>query len=92
MHLIEDWMWEIPATLFYPLYGLGFPKGTVIGENRYEYFLLAFTKSYVPALSYVFASEIMGTVILIGLAGFAISRVFFNGFGYRTLNHRWRER
>jgi hypothetical protein len=30
--------------------------------------------------------------ILVGLAGFAISRVFFNGFGYRTLNHRWRER
>jgi hypothetical protein len=69
MHLIEDKMWEMPATLFYPLYGFGFPKGTVIGENWYEYFLLAFTKSYVPALSYVFASEIMGTLILVCLAG-----------------------
>ena len=92
MHLIEDKMWEIPATLFYPLFGFGFPKGTVIGENWYEYFLLAFTKSYVPALSYVFVSEITGTLILVCLAGFAISRVFFNGFGYRTRNHRWRER
>jgi hypothetical protein len=69
MHLIEDRMWENAATFFYPLYGLGFPKGTVIGGNWYEYFLLAFTKSYVPALSYVFVSEIMGTVILVGLAG-----------------------
>lgn len=25
-------------------------------------------------------------------AVFSISRVFFNGFGYRTSNHRWRER
>jgi hypothetical protein len=67
-------------------------KGTVIGENWYDYFLLMYNRSYVPALSYVFASEIIGTVILVCLAGFAICRVFFNGFGYRTLNHRWRER
>ena len=85
-------MWEIPATLLYPLYGFGFPKGAVIGENWYDYFLLIFNKSYVPALSYVFVSEIIGVVILTGLSVFAICRVFFNGFGYRTLNHRWRER
>ncbi len=92
MHLLEDKMWEMSATLLYPLYGFGFPKGTVIGENWYDYFLLMYNRSYVPALSYVFASEIIGTVILVCLAGFAICRVFFNGFGYRTLNHRWRER
>jgi hypothetical protein len=92
MHLIEDRMWENAATFFYPLYGLRFPKGTVIGGNWYEYFLIVFTRSYVPSLSYVFASEIMGTLILVGLAGFAICRAFFNGFGYRTRNHRWRER
>ena len=68
MHLIEDRMWENSATFFYPLYGLGFPKGTVIGENWYDYFLLIFNRSYVPALSYVFVSEIMGVVILCGLS------------------------
>ena len=47
-------MWEMPATLLYPLYGFGFPKGTVMGENWYDYFLLVFNRSYAPALSYVF--------------------------------------
>jgi membrane-bound metal-dependent hydrolase YbcI (DUF457 family) len=68
MHLCEDRMWEMPATLLYPLYGFGFPKGIVIGENWYDYFLLVFNGSYVPALSYVFVSEIIGIVILTGLS------------------------
>ena len=72
LHLCEDRMWEMPATLLYPLYGFGFPKGIVIGENWYDYFLLVFNGSYVPALSYVFVSEIMGIVILGGLSGFTL--------------------
>ena len=72
LHLCEDRMWEMPATLLYPLYGFGFPKGTVMGENWYDYFLLIFNRSYVPALSYVFVSEIAGIVILGGLAGFTL--------------------
>ncbi|MCD6455425.1 MAG: metal-dependent hydrolase [Methanophagales archaeon] len=88
MHLCEDRMWEMPATLLYPLYGFDFPKGTVIGENWYDYFLLIFNGSYVPALSYVFVSEIMGIVILGGLSGFAICKAFFSRFDYLTPNHR----
>ena len=88
MHLCEDRMWEMPATLLYPLYGFGFPKGAVMGENWYDYFLIIFNGSYVPALSYVFVSEIMGIVILGGLSGFTIYRVFFSGSDYLTSNHR----
>ena len=68
LHLCEDRMWEMPATLLYPLYGFGFPKGIVIGENWYDYFLLVFNGSYQPSLSYVFVSEVMGIVILGGLS------------------------
>jgi hypothetical protein len=88
LHLCEDRMWEMPATLLYPLYGFGFPKGTVIGENWYDYFLLIFNGSYVPSLSYVFVTEIMGVAILVFISGFAICKVFFSGFDYRTSNHR----
>ncbi len=77
-----------PATLLYPLYGFEFPKGAVIGENRYDYFLLMFTGSYVPALSDVIVSEIIGVVILVFISGFAICKVFFSGFDYWTLIHR----
>jgi len=72
MHLCEDRMWEMPATLLYPLYGFAFPKGIVIGENGYDYFLLVFNGSYTPTLSYVFVSEIMGLVILGGLSVFTL--------------------
>lgn len=58
-------MWEMPATLLYPLYGFGFPTGAIMGENWYDYFLLIFTRSCMPSLSYVFVSEIIGVVILI---------------------------
>ena len=76
MHLCEDRMWEMPATLLYPLYGFGFPKGAVIGENWYDYFLIIFNGSYVPSLSYVFVSEIIGIVVLGGLSAFAICKHF----------------
>ena len=88
LHLCEDRMWEMPVTLLYPLYGFAFPKGAVIGENWYDYFLLIFIRSYVPSLSYVFVSEIVGIVILGGLSVFAICRVFFNRFDYLTSNHK----
>jgi len=80
LHLCEDRMWEMPATLLYPLYGFGFPKGIVIGENWYDYFLLVFNGSYTPALSYVFVSEIMGIVILGGLSGFTLFLFFTKHF------------
>ena len=80
LHLCEDRMWEMPATLLYPLYGFGFPKGTVMGENWYDYFLLVFNRSYAPALSYVFVSEMVGTVILGCLAGFTLFLFFTKHF------------
>jgi len=80
LHLCEDRMWEMPATLLYPLYGFGFPKGIVIGENWYDYFLLMFNGSYQPSLSYVFVSEIMGIVILTGLSVLTLFLFFTKHF------------
>ena len=85
MHLCEDRMWEIPATLLYPLYGFGFPKGAVIGENWYDYFLLVFNGSYTPSLSYVFVSEIMGVVILCGLSVLTLFLFAKNFFASKNL-------
>jgi hypothetical protein len=80
LHLCEDRMWQMPVTLLYPLYGFAFPKGAVIGENWYDYFMIIFNRSYVPALSYVFVSEIIGIVILGGLSGFTLFLFFRQHF------------
>ena len=73
LHLLEDRLWKTPATLFYPLYGFSFPKGTVTGENWIQYFLSIIGNSYQPTLSFVFVSEIIGIVVLCGLSFFHVT-------------------
>ena len=75
MHLLEDLMWETPATLLYPLFGFGFPHGSI--GDWHGYFLDMVIRIYTPAFSYAFVTEVIGITILIGFAGFAL---------YTTLN------
>lgn len=66
-HLIEDKMWEIPKTFFWPLFGLNFPTNTGNYSNIFEYFTRMITLTYTPAMDYVFISEIIGFIICICL-------------------------
>ena len=70
MHLLEDQMWEKPATLLYPLFGLSFPKGSI--GDWHCYFLDMVIRIYTPALSYSFVTEVIGITILICFAGFVL--------------------
>lgn len=75
MHLLEDLMWETPTTLLYPLFGFGFPQGSI--GDWHGYFLDMVIRIYTPAFSYAFVTEVIGITILIGFAGFVL---------YTTLN------
>ena len=63
-HLIEDEMWNIPDTLFWPIFGLRFPKGSpdnvgiwyLIRELENS-FTLHFSRPYIP--------EILGMAMII---------------------------
>jgi membrane-bound metal-dependent hydrolase YbcI (DUF457 family) len=66
-HLIEDKMWEVPETLFWPIMGWNFPSNTGTYSNIFDYFLTLFIYAYTPTLDYVFLSEIIGLTIIVVL-------------------------
>lgn len=58
MHLILDRMWEEPDTLFWPLFGAGFPKLDIeVGD----YFSILLSEPYI------LAGEILGALIIVAL-------------------------
>ncbi|MEA3470190.1 MAG: metal-dependent hydrolase [Thermodesulfobacteriota bacterium] len=63
LHLVEDRMWESPATLLWPMLGWGFPEGNHYGSFL-DYLLNITTLSYVPELSFVFVAEVFGVLVL----------------------------
>lgn len=67
-HLVEDNMWEAPATLFWPLLGWRFPSNPGPYDGVVDYFRTLFTYAYTPALDYVFISEVTGFMILVFLS------------------------
>ena len=66
-HLIFDAMWETPRTLFWPLFGLAFPKEELSGWVSETF--LGLVKN--PA---VFIPEFIGALILIWFALFLMQR------------------
>ncbi|WP_370572427.1 metal-dependent hydrolase [Methanomethylovorans sp.] len=66
-HLMEDNMWDTPATLFWPLMGWQFPSSPGPYDGIFGYFQSIFIYAYTPALDYVFISEVTGFVILVFL-------------------------
>jgi membrane-bound metal-dependent hydrolase YbcI (DUF457 family) len=67
-HLLEDQIWNTPEVVFWPFLGWGFPKDTISGSFM-EYLMIIFNRSYDPAFTEVFISEIIGLIIIILLAG-----------------------
>jgi hypothetical protein len=67
-HLLEDQMWDNPITLLWPLLGWEFPKDTISG-SFIEYLMIIFNRSYDPAFTGVFISEMIGLLIIILLMG-----------------------
>jgi len=67
-HLIQDNMWEVPATLFWPLMGWQFPSNPGPYDGILDYFQTLCTYAYTPALDYVFISEATGFIILLFLS------------------------
>lgn len=63
LHLLEDRLWEEPVNFFWPLFGWMFPTGKAY--DWIDYFLNMFRSSYVPGFSYVFISELLGSIILL---------------------------
>lgn len=63
-HLLEDQVWDKPVVFFWPLFGWEFPKDTVSG-SFIEYLMIIINRSYIPGLSEVFVSEIIGLLIII---------------------------
>ena len=66
LHLVEDRMWESPATFLWPMLGWGFPEGSHYGSFL-DYLLNITTLSYVPEFSYVFVAELLGGLVLGGM-------------------------
>lgn len=64
-HLVEDSMWEAPATLFWPLMGWQFPSNPGPYNGILDYFQTLMTYAYTPALDYVFMSEVVGFMVLL---------------------------
>jgi len=67
-HLLEDQIWNTPEVVFWPILGWGFPKDTISGSFM-EYLMIIFNRSYDPAFTAVFISEIIGLIIIILLTG-----------------------
>jgi len=62
-HLAEDQMWLTPGTLFWPLFGLEFPKFNLEDYAGYIWYVLFHEPSaYVP--------EIIGVAIIAGFIGY----------------------
>jgi len=60
--IIEDRMWNEPETLFWPLLGFEFPAKEHL--SFYEY-LSKILSEYIPSLSNVFISEVIGLAIIL---------------------------
>ena len=78
LHLSEDQMWQIPETLFFPLFGLAFPQG-IAEAHWWGYFIAAFFRTYslAPDAAFALYSELIGMTVLALFAGQRF-----------TLNHR----
>jgi len=63
-HILEDQIWNAPEVFFWPLLGGGFPKDT-ISASFIEYLMIIFSRSYHPAFTEVFISEIVGLTIIV---------------------------
>lgn len=65
IHLLEDRMWLMPGTLFYPAFGFAFPQG-IVEAHWWDYFLTAFFSTHTLSEdTYVFVSEWLGIAILL---------------------------
>jgi len=67
-HLLEDQMWNNPKVFFWPLLGWEFPKDTISG-SFIEYLMIILSRSYAPAFTEVFTSEMIGMLIIVFLTG-----------------------
>lgn len=67
-HLVEDKMWELPSTLFWPFLGWNFPTNVGNYVNIFAYINQIITTSYTPSIEYEFISEIIGVIICIILS------------------------
>jgi membrane-bound metal-dependent hydrolase YbcI (DUF457 family) len=67
-HLLEDQMWNSPKVLFWPFLGWEFPRDRLYG-SFIEYLLLILNRSYDPAYTQTFISEITGLIIIVLLTG-----------------------
>jgi LexA-binding, inner membrane-associated putative hydrolase len=72
LHLLEDRLWENPVNFFWPLFGWMFPPGKA--DNWTNYFLDILRSSFVPGFSYVFISELLGSIIMLFFLGYSFSR------------------
>lgn len=64
LHLLEDQMWAQPLTLFWPFFGLSFPRDFT-DYTGLEYLLRMFGKSFEPELSQTFIAEVLGIGIVV---------------------------
>lgn len=68
-HLMEDQMWNIPQTLFWPLLGWSFPKDNI--ANGIAFLLMLFKESFTLNLSqgfsleHTFIPEIIGMTVVV---------------------------
>jgi membrane-bound metal-dependent hydrolase YbcI (DUF457 family) len=63
-HLIEDQMWNTPKTLFWPIFGLHFPKGNV-NDTGLEYLWRELGNSFTLHFSQSAIPEIFGMVVIV---------------------------
>lgn len=63
-HLMEDYMWTNPRTLFWPLFGLKFPKDRT-DFNGIEYLTKLFENSFTFHISFSSVPEILGMGIIV---------------------------
>ncbi|MGB9133617.1 MAG: metal-dependent hydrolase [Methanosarcina sp.] len=63
-HLIEDQMWAIPKTLFWPFMGLNFPKNYT-DYTGMEYLIRMIKNSFTFSLSYSSISEVLGMGVIV---------------------------
>lgn len=71
-HLMEDQIWNTPATLFWPLLGWRFPKYEY--SDGLSFLLLLFKESFIPQFSkgfipeHTFIPEVIGMIVIVILA------------------------
>jgi membrane-bound metal-dependent hydrolase YbcI (DUF457 family) len=70
-HLMEDQMWAIPQTLFWPLFGWNFPKDQI--ADGLGFLLMLLKESFIPQFSngsipQTFIPEIIGMMVIVILS------------------------